>query len=148
MNSGKKISKKISDRPLTTKQKRVIELVIADDSGTKKEIMQKAGYGSGNQKAPSRVFESKPVKKALQKHEALFEDLILDAQARAKETVKDAKYRDVIDTIDKSKKHLNIIHGVDNGDTSKIIVIPGEIVNRFDDKVIDGEIEEIKAIKK
>ena len=136
----------MSKRTPTPKQKRVIDLIIEDSANSKKEIMEKAGYSKAIQTNPSQILESKTIKKGLETHRDLFEGLIRDAEQRAKETVKDAKYRDVVDTIDKSKKHLNIIDGINNEQTNSIIVIPGEIVKRYD--VIEGEIIDTKQIEK
>lgn len=64
-------------------------------------------------------------------HRELFDNELRESISLAAQKRVDASFRDLIDAVDKMKKHINIIDGVDNGDAAKIIVVPGEIVNRY-----------------
>lgn len=82
-------------------------------------------------------------------HRELFDQELREAIRIAAEKRVDATYSNLIDSVDKMKKHLNIIDGVGNGDTNNIIVIPAEIVSRYsnnkieNNNVINGESIEI-----
>jgi hypothetical protein len=74
-------------------------------------------------------------------HRELFDSELREAIRIAAEKRVDASYRDLISSVDVMKKHLNIIDGVDNQTSDRVIVIPSALFSR-DAKVVEGEIQQ------
>jgi hypothetical protein len=73
-------------------------------------------------------------------HRELLDNEFREAIRLAAEKRIDASYRDLIDALDKTKKHINIIDGVGNEGEARAIFLPIEIFKKY--KQIDGEVIE------
>ena len=75
-------------------------------------------------------------------HRELFENELREAIKLAAERRVDASYRELIDSVDKMKKQLNIIDGVGQEQVSQVVIIPSELLKRdAPDKYIEATAE-------
>ena len=75
----------------------------------------------------------------LASHRELLDNEFREAIKLAAEKRVDASYRDLIDALDKTKKHINIIDGVGNEGEVRTLFLPIEIFNKYN-KTIEGEV--------
>lgn len=71
-------------------------------------------------------------------HRELFDTELRESIKLAAEKRIDANFSQLIDAVDKMKKHLNIIDGVGNGENFIPLILPGEIFKKYNN-VVEGE---------
>lgn len=88
-------------------------------------------------KSLSKTVSEKSVLNRLDKiekelsHREMLDAEFREAMAEARERRYEAKYRDLIDAADKMKKHLNILDGLNNTNTTNIMIVQPTLLKRY-----------------
>lgn len=124
---------KVRDPQLAVQLKQKAAIAVA-----RREVVQHIKEESEAQRLERLELNRRKIEWA-KTHRELIEDELREALFLAKDKRPTATYRDLVDTADKFKKHLNIIDGIGQEPVERVIIVPSSLAERFGKKPIEGE---------